>query len=279
MIEKQCGGRLQKGDRVLVRKVGFKTKHKIANYWESEPYIILDQPNLEIPVFRVQLENKSGKIRTLHRNMLLPIGYIPFTRPEEPANYVTCPKRSRRLRQISPNSSDISSNSESDDQSFLVYHEPYDKNHKVVTEDILSGQEPGPKESEPESLEDHNVADHSDINSSSDESVFIEDVERHLEHQDVSTYDNQEDVQPHENNNVKSDQTDDNSYSDIVNDSNLDLVNPEPEGNLVNNPTGDSTLRRSSRSRRPPNWMRSGNWMTGKKGKLFQIKCNDYFQV
>ena len=213
--------------------------------------------------------------------MLLPIGYIPFTRPEEPANYVTCPKRSQRLRQISPNSSDISSNSESDDQSFLVYHEPYDKNHKVVTEDILSGQEPGPKESEPESLEDHNVPDHSDINSSSDESVFTEDVERHLEHQDVSTYDNQEDVQPHDNNNVIGDQTDNNSYSDrpIVNDSNLDSVNPEPEVNLVNNLTGDSTLRRSSRSRRPPNWMRSGNWMTGKNGKLFQIKCNDYFQV
>ena len=277
--KKQCGGRLQKGDRVLVRKVGFKTKHKIANYWESEPYIILDQPNLEIPVFRVQLENKSGKIRTLHRNMLLPIGYIPFTGPEEPADHVTGPKRSRRLRQISPISSDISSNSESDDQSFLVYHEPYDKNYKVVTEDILPGQEPGPKESEPESLEDHNVVDHSDINSSSDESVFIEDVERHLEHQDVSTDVIQGDVQPHDNNIVKSDQTDNNSYSDIVNDSNLDSVNPESEVNLVNNPTGDSTLRRSSRSRRPPNWMRSGNWMTGKNGKLFQIKCNDYFQV
>ena len=149
----------------------------------------------------------------------------------------------------------------------------------TVTEDILPGQEPGPKESEPESLEDHNVVDHSDINSSSDESVFIEDVERHLEHQDVSTDVIQEDVQPHDNNNVKSDQTDNNSYSDIVNDSNLDSVNPEPEVNLVNNPTGDSTLRRSSRSRRPPNWMRSGNWMTGKNGKLFQIKCNDYFQV
>ena len=45
------------GDRVLVEKLGIKGNHKIADKWEAEPYIVMDQPNSDIPVFRV----KKGK--------------------------------------------------------------------------------------------------------------------------------------------------------------------------------------------------------------------------
>ena len=64
------------GDRVLVKIVAFDGRHKLSNVWEDEPYVIMDQPNVGIPVFKVKKENGTGKVRTLHRNLLLPIGYI-----------------------------------------------------------------------------------------------------------------------------------------------------------------------------------------------------------
>jgi transposase InsO family protein len=66
------------GDRVLVKVVAFQGKHKIADKWERNPYIVTSQPNLDIPVYKVQREDGIGKVRTLHRNLLLPIGSLPI---------------------------------------------------------------------------------------------------------------------------------------------------------------------------------------------------------
>lgn len=49
--------KLEIGDRVLVRKVGIQGKHKLADKWESEVYIIRSIPNPDIPVFRVKSES------------------------------------------------------------------------------------------------------------------------------------------------------------------------------------------------------------------------------
>ena len=73
--------KLEVGDRVLVRSVGFKGKHKLADKWDDAIYTVLEQPNVEIPVFTVQREDKKGPKRTLHRNMLLSLATIPIERP------------------------------------------------------------------------------------------------------------------------------------------------------------------------------------------------------
>ena len=65
------------GDRVLVEKLGIKGKHKIADKWEEEPYIVLDQPIPDIPEFKVKREDGHGRLRTLHRNQLLPFTGLP----------------------------------------------------------------------------------------------------------------------------------------------------------------------------------------------------------
>ena len=51
-------------------------KHKIAVRWESDIYIVVDQPNPDVPVYVVKKEDDSGAKRTLHRNLLLPIGFL-----------------------------------------------------------------------------------------------------------------------------------------------------------------------------------------------------------
>ena len=68
-----CGNAIQIGDRVLVRNVQIRGKRKLADNWEEDPYIIQDQPNKDIPVFKVKKEDGTGPVRTLHRNLLLPL--------------------------------------------------------------------------------------------------------------------------------------------------------------------------------------------------------------
>lgn len=40
---------------------------------ENDPNVVINQPNDEIPVYRVKKQNGEGKIRVLYRNLLLPI--------------------------------------------------------------------------------------------------------------------------------------------------------------------------------------------------------------
>ena len=53
-------------------------KHTIADRWEEEPYRAIRQPIPDNPVFDVQREDGTGRIRPLHRNQLLPITSLPI---------------------------------------------------------------------------------------------------------------------------------------------------------------------------------------------------------
>ena len=70
---------LEEGDRVLVKKVGFQGKHKLADIWEPCTYVVLSQPMPDIPVYYLQKEGSSAKPKLLHRNMLLPFFGIPVS--------------------------------------------------------------------------------------------------------------------------------------------------------------------------------------------------------
>ena len=72
---------INENDRVLVRTLAFEGKHKLADKYEDQVYIVVEQPNREIPVFVVKPENGQGKPKTLHRNHLLPINSLPVEPP------------------------------------------------------------------------------------------------------------------------------------------------------------------------------------------------------
>ena len=67
------GPQLQVNDLVLVKIVVHKARHKIQDKWESEEYIVIEQPIPGTPVYRVRPVTGT-KVRTLHRNLLLPLG-------------------------------------------------------------------------------------------------------------------------------------------------------------------------------------------------------------
>ena len=62
---------------MLVRKVALKGKNKLADKWDKQPYTIIGVPNRGVPVYKVQKEGGDNMIKTLNRNMLLPISAIP----------------------------------------------------------------------------------------------------------------------------------------------------------------------------------------------------------
>ena len=64
--------KLEPGDLVLVKRFGFKGKHKIQDRWEHHVYEVLESCHSSPLVFRVRREDGEGRVRVLHRNLLLP---------------------------------------------------------------------------------------------------------------------------------------------------------------------------------------------------------------
>lgn len=63
---------LEDGDRVLVYALGRTGKQKLKDKWNSLPHIVVERlPNL--PVYQVK---GRGGVKTLHRDHLLPVGYL-----------------------------------------------------------------------------------------------------------------------------------------------------------------------------------------------------------
>ena len=111
---------LEVGDRVLVRKVGLQGKQKLADRWEETSYTVCSIPNPSIPVYKVKQENGT-KVRTLHRNLLLPFNCIPVDKTIPVPEGNTAPKSrvQKPAKAASGLEQELSSSDESSDS--LVY--------------------------------------------------------------------------------------------------------------------------------------------------------------
>ena len=67
------GPQLHEHDLVLVKIVTHKGRHKLQDRWEPEEYVVIEQPIAGTPVYKVKPVN-GDNVRTLHRNLLLPLG-------------------------------------------------------------------------------------------------------------------------------------------------------------------------------------------------------------
>ena len=67
------GPQLHENDLVLVKIVAHKGRHKLQDRWEPKEYVVIEQPIAGTPVYKVKSVN-GYNVRTLHRNLLLPLG-------------------------------------------------------------------------------------------------------------------------------------------------------------------------------------------------------------
>ncbi|KAI3371497.1 hypothetical protein L3Q82_024075 [Scortum barcoo] len=113
---------LEAGDRVLVRNVRIRGKHKLADKWESAVHIVVKCAG-ELPVYTVKPEGKDGPLRKLHRDLLLPCGFLPVARFEKPPKQTINKPRTRRQSrmEVTDESEVADGNSESEDNDYYYY--------------------------------------------------------------------------------------------------------------------------------------------------------------
>ena len=134
---KSRGAVLEVGDRVLVKVVAFDGRHKLADKWEEEPYVIICQPNEGVPVYEVRREDGQGRKRVLHRNLLLPIGHLSEfdksdQQPPTPAPRKNIPIPKPRTRsQTKKNNSDRQSTDDTRSSAF-DHHSDTDSDDELV---------------------------------------------------------------------------------------------------------------------------------------------------
>ncbi|KAL5006250.1 hypothetical protein ScPMuIL_015056, partial [Solemya velum] len=239
---RQRGSPLSVGDHVLVRKVGLKGRHKLADKWEEHPYVVIEQPNTDIPVFKVRhIDGHSTKV--LHRNMLLPLGEKTTTTVHTTDALTELdrrPKTGRKRGQCHPSVVADTESSNSSDEEYCWYIPKADTQmepNQPITElpDLppptlsFHGSEPT-HDDDQETITTTGV-DERGVNSS-------DDVEQEI-------YDIQELVADHPS-----------SGSEIVDSA----ENDNQSTNQTREFQPEILPRRSQRIRRRPAWMDSGDW-------------------
>ena len=98
---------------------------EIADRWENQPYVVVEQPHADIPVYVVKREkSKSKKTRTLHKNLLLPFSCLP------------CDKQAR-------NQVIISNKSSQNADTLVSLSHGHDKQHLKQSDDDISARKGG----------------------------------------------------------------------------------------------------------------------------------------
>jgi transposase InsO family protein len=84
------GAKLKVGDIVLVRRMAFEGRHKLADRWEAPEYIVIEVPWEEGPIYKIKRVDGTGKVHVLHRNQLLPLSMVETDRMEAEAETERC---------------------------------------------------------------------------------------------------------------------------------------------------------------------------------------------
>ncbi len=86
--------------------MAFEGRHKLVDKWSEDVYVIHKQVKEDVPVFVVRREDGQGKHRTLHRNLLLPIGSLHEEGPVENQE-IDVPRPLPRARATRPSGSGL----------------------------------------------------------------------------------------------------------------------------------------------------------------------------
>lgn len=143
------------GDRVLVKILAHDGKHKLSDKWSDEIYVVTEQTNSDIPVYKVKREDGEGIQKTLHRNHLLHLGNALQDETNDPVKPIPKPRKQaptpmpRLKRKVLSEETVKKTNSDSEDEdsSFVITtttkHNQYDSiDYDAATSDeetVLEG--------------------------------------------------------------------------------------------------------------------------------------------
>ena len=121
---KKASDFLTVGTQVLVKQTGFQERHKIADVWEDDVYVITDQPHEDIPVYTV--ENQTDEtVKTVHRSLLLPLPTVlDWMRPFDPDTLVKPVDDDNNVNEVELDDEEDSNVDDSDGDSDLSGDEP-----------------------------------------------------------------------------------------------------------------------------------------------------------
>jgi hypothetical protein len=191
--------------------------------------IVLKKPNLDIPVYTVQKENGQGRIRTFHRNLLLPVGHISQTPEEEKLKPIPKPRTRFQKKQRKPRSSDKSSSSSSSEDDYTLVRQESTLPYNVVDANNVQEQE---ELNIPESDGDAQSVSDNRSDSESNRSASDE-MERNLE--TISLFEEEEEQVE---------------------------VLPQPRPVMIPAETVPTLRQRSTRTKQQPKWITSGDYVT-----------------
>ena len=292
------GAYIHVGDRVLVKVVSFDGRHKLADRWEEIPYEVIEQPNPEIPVYKVRKENGEGPVRTLHRNLHYPIS----TSLDMPVDETLPEVQNRKLRSDTNNVQNQGSDDDSDNEYFVVQtvpkiHDIPGSSHDVNT-DRADNSSPDGTIAQP-AIVDSNVDNSADTNVTTSAEASVDPAhndEDNTNHQEpvseaqgeggsnnspapVTSRDNER--EEHAAASVPETLPSDNSQDgpESVHSVNSDV----PESNSSDQQTTKTRPtvppRKSTRMKKPPAWMNSGEFHIPPISKQAQQIQSDDWQT
>ncbi|CAI5680231.1 unnamed protein product [Oreochromis niloticus] len=143
---------LLEGDRVLVRNMNIRGKHKLADRWEQKIHVVVRRIS-NSPVYVVKPETGEGPHRTLHRDLLLPCGFLPVTEVREQSSS-TDASRKMRLRGKSTKGAQGDTDCQ-EDESYSNEDELYPNTWvpEIITKSPFLQREGGSNEPQPVSRE------------------------------------------------------------------------------------------------------------------------------
>jgi len=107
---------LDVGDRVLIKNVRLRGKHKLSDKWEATVHVVVNRAGT-LPVYTVKPENREGPLRTLHRDLLLPCGYLPT----EDSHSVSQSGKHRPSTRANPSPDETIPSDEEEDEIIPIY--------------------------------------------------------------------------------------------------------------------------------------------------------------